>query len=312
MRYIKRLILHVIKEIIGFIFLNFGGVYLLKNSIKGDNYLVILNYHNFSKYNNYKIIRGKILETDFASNFNKQIRFLKKHFNFTYPEEFFPNNRVDRINVLITFDDGYKDNYDIALPVLKKHNAKAIFFIVTNVIGTKKWLTHDILRYLVQTGIKSENEIETLLKEMNQGESIMDWLNKNKACLMQHPSHRIMMNWDEVNKISKEGFKIAPHTHNHEILSFLNFNAQKDEVYNSIITIKHKLSIDSKYFAYPNGLYNEESIQILNKNHIQYSFTTKPGFNTLTDKPYELKRIGVNASDSLGVLLLKLYLNRKK
>src|SRR5690606_2216702 len=102
----KRRMTYILKEVIGFLFLNFGGVQLLKKSTNGKALLVVLNYHNFSKYNNYKIKRGSLLETGFSVGFEKQIKFLKKHFKFSYPEEFQKNN-CD-INILITFDDGYK------------------------------------------------------------------------------------------------------------------------------------------------------------------------------------------------------------
>lgn len=308
---IKRIIPSIIKETIGFLFLTFGGVYLVKKSSKRRAILVVLNYHSFSKYNNYKTKRGNILKTGYASNFEKQIHFLKKHFSFSYPEDFFGNKSENRIQVLLTFDDGYKDNYDIAFPIIKKHKAKSIFFIVTDIIGTKEWLKHDQIRFLVNQGIKTELEIENLLKKMNQGQPIDNWLNENSS-LLEFPDQRLMMNWEEVHQIAENGFKIGPHTHHHSILSFLNKKQQEEEIIKSIKTIYSKLNIQSNYFAFPNGLYNYDSLTILEENNINYSFTTQPGFNTQVCEPRLLKRIGINPSDSIGVLLLKLYLNRNK
>ncbi|WP_170137094.1 polysaccharide deacetylase family protein [Winogradskyella sediminis] len=273
--------------------------------------MIVLNYHNFSEYNNYRLKRGKTLKSGYGSNFNKQIRFLNKHFQFSYPNEFFGDKTTSGIHILITFDDGYKDNYDIAFPILKQHNAKVIFFIVTNIIGTNDWLTHDKLRFLVEKKYKSENEVETCLKKMNQGHSIATWIKQNEN-LIAIPEQRLMMNWKEVEEIDKEGFKIAPHTHQHSILSFLDYTKQEGEIQTSIKTLESKLKKICNYFAYPNGLYNADSLNVLNKSAIQYGFTTQPGFNSKENAPLQLKRIGVNASDSIGVLLLKLYLNRKK
>lgn len=306
---VKQLITFLLKETIGFLFLNLGGVFLLKKQFKNRTYLLVLNYHNFSKYNNYNVNRGKITETGYSKNFEKQINFLKKHFKFYYPEEF--NEYKLGINVVITFDDGYKDNYDVASPILKKHKAKAIFFLVTNNIDTENWLEHDKLRHLVQTGQKSEFEIESLLKKMNNGHSISEWINENES-ILKNPPHRLMMNWNEVIEIAQSGLKIGPHTNNHKVLPFLDTDNQKAEIHSSIEKIKKEVNIAPKYFAYPNGLYNNETLSILEESEIQYSFTTKPGFNTVDTQPYLLKRIGINPSDSVGVLLLKLFLNRKK
>jgi len=307
---IKRFFFSILKETIGFLFLILGGVCLLKYSLRGKGALIILNYHNFSKYNNYKIKRGDILKTGFSSNFDKQIKFLKKHFDFSYPEDYFKSDENKRTNILLTFDDGYKDNYDIAFPILKKYDAKAIFFIVTSIIGTKTWLKHDSLRFLVQSGVKKELEIETQLKKMNLGHSISDWLHNNEHSF-KIPEQRLMMNWEEVNEIANNSFKIGPHTHQHSILSLLDYEKQKKEIQTSIETIKNNLNIASKYFAYPNGLYNRDSINILEQSEVKYSFTTKTGFNSKTTTRHLLKRIGVNPSDSIGVLLLKLFIKCK-
>lgn len=307
---IRRIFFSILKETIGFFFLMLGGVHLLKYCLKGKAFLIVLNYHNFSKYNNYKINRGDILKTGYSSNFDKQIRFLKKHFDFSYPEDYFESGGNKRTNILLTFDDGYRDNYDIAFPILKKHDAKAIFFIVTSIIGTKTWLKHDSLRFLVQSGVKNEIEIETQLKKMNLGHSISNWLHENEH-LFKIPEHRLMMNWEEVNEIANNDFKIGSHTHQHSILSFLDYEKKKMEIQTSIEFIKNNLNIASKYFAYPNGLYNRDSINILKQSNVEYSFTTKTGFNLKTTTRHLLKRIGVNPSDSIGVLLLKLYLKGK-
>lgn len=309
----KRLFSFILKQLGGFLFLKLGGVHLLKLLNKEKPVLIVLNYHNFSKYNNYSINRGDILKTGYSANFSKQMGFLKKHFNFVYPEDFFEanNNNNKGINVLVTFDDGYKDNYDIAFPILKKYNVKSIFFVVTNSIDTENWLEHDQLRYLVQTGQKSEVEIEDILKKMNQGHSISDWITKNKN-ILNVPEHRLMMNWNEIRELDQNGLKIGPHTNNHKILSFLDIDNQENEIHSSISTIKKELNTSPKYFAYPNGLYNNDTLSILEKSDIQYSFTTKPGFNTIVNNAYLFKRIGINPSDSVGVLLLKLFLNRKK
>ena len=95
---------------------------------KNEMYFVF-NYHSFSKYNNYKIIKGNILETGYRENFNKQVVFFKKHFLFKYPKDFFYSKEPLHA-ALLTFDDGYKDNYDIAFPILCKHKVKSIFYCI--------------------------------------------------------------------------------------------------------------------------------------------------------------------------------------
>lgn len=310
--FIKQLIYYVIKELIAFL-LFIPVLVFLKYSFTNKKVYYLLNYHNFSKYNNYRIKRGNILETEFASNFDKQIKFLKEHFNFYYPEEFYREGCKKGLNILITFDDGYKDNYKIAFPILKKYHAKCIFFIVTNYIGTKKWLWHDKVRYLIYKGKLEESLSEKALKQMNQGNEVpILFKNKIDSLFRKEVLPELMMNWEEVYRLSEAGFKIGTHTASHKILSLLNFEDQKKEIEESITMLNGKLKVNSNDFAYPNGLFNKDTLEILKQNKINYAYSTKAGLNTQSQDKLQIRRIGINASDSISVLLLKIVLNNKR
>lgn len=279
---------------------------------RNKSILIVLNYHNFSKYNNYKKKRGNILETGYVENFEKQIRFLKRHFSFVTPYDFYQGNAKKGLNVFITFDDGYKDNFDLAYPVLYRNNAKATFFIVTSVIGTNEWLLHDKIRYLILQGEIEAEQAEKCLREMNSGKplpkSILELVND-----YGFPANkRLMMSWEELRKMQDSNFNIQPHTHNHSVLSFLSVDEQKMEVKNSIDSIQMNLDVSTTSFAYPNGLYNDSTISLMKSFKIDFAFTTIAGVNNLQTDQLQLKRIGINASDSIGVLCLKILLNLKK
>lgn len=303
--YLKEAMAHTLKLI--------GVVFILKFALRKSSKYLILNYHNFSKYNNYRIKRGGIIERGYCKNFEKQLQFLSRHFNYLYPEEFFVGKPKKGLSLLITFDDGYKDNYDIAFPILKQYQAKAVFFVVTSIIGTKKWLLHDKLRLLVTENVLSEDVIENHLKRMNKGqilpEDIADMANENFSSMNRKT---IMMNWSDLKEMRKQGFKIMPHSTDHSIVSSLGKQGQENEISGAIKKVRSKLDINPEYFAYPNGLYNSTTLQVAASNGIKYGFTTNPGINRKDEKRLELKRIGVNASDSMPVLVLKLLITALK
>ena len=310
---INRFLKLTLKESVGFILYRLGGLYLLKKSLKNENCFIIFNYHNFSKYNNYKVKRGNILETGYADNFEKQIRFYKKHFNFCYPEEYFNGKYTNGVNRLITFDDGYKDNYEIALPILKKYDASSVFFITTSVINSKKWLWHDKVRYLAQTNIINQYDTENQLKKLNQDYPENNIFKKETEALFKEEPSRLMMNWKEVKEMADNGFVIGAHTTNHKVLNSLEKKEQQYEIENSLCDIEQSLYEKPVHFAFPNGLYNQSTLDILKSNNIKFAYTTKSGYNREdTPSKLQLKRIGANASDSIGVLLIKLFINRNK
>ena len=314
MSYIKKgLFLSVAKKIISFIFYIFGGIYLLKNKTKKTPLLVVFNYHSFSKYNNYRFKRGQITETGYQKTFEKQLKFIQKHFNVCNPKDFYNSKQQNGISIFLTFDDGYKDNYDIAFPLLKKHNIPAAFFIVTSLPDTKDWLFHDKLRFLIQKGIIQGDEAELVLRKLNRGEDLKgEFVQKVENELKNFDLPRLMMNWNEILEIDRSGFFVGSHTHRHKPLLFLNSGRREDELNTSIELLSKKLNKEITHFAYPNGLYDDNCSNMIENTSLQFVYTTNPGINKQKDSPYEIKRIGINASDSIGIILMKMYLSIRK
>jgi len=303
---IKRIITYILKLIISNIFCYFGGVYVLKYLYRNRPVLVVLNYHNFSCFNNYKIKRGDILKTVDPVLFEKQIIKLKQHFNFTTPEDFFSGKCKNGINIFLTFDDGYKDNYDLAFPILKKYNIPTAFFISTSKIDTDDFLLHDKVRYLVQRKYidKAYAEIPLNMYKGNQNYS-EEFIEKINIFFNKHnPHHRLMMTWQEIQILHNNGFIIGNHTHNHIGISFINHNELENEIKICSEKIFQITNQHPNMIAYPNGLFNN---LVYNFNTVlKFGFTITKGVNDLNTNKLKIKRIGANISDSSCILLLKI------
>lgn len=229
-----------------------------------------------------------------------------------YASEYFDNEVTPgKINFLITFDDSYKDNYDIAFSVLKKYNAKAAFFIVTGLIGTRNWLWHDKVRLLAYKKVISQSKAEKILADMNAGINVPnDFIQLVNAEFRINEEERMIMNWDELSDMEQAGFEIGSHTDNHVILPFVDDDNQYDEIKESKQKIEYHIKCDCISFVYPNGLYNPVSLSKLKENNIKYGYSTIPGFNHTCTNKLLIKRIGLNASDSIPIVLLKLFTNQ--
>jgi peptidoglycan/xylan/chitin deacetylase (PgdA/CDA1 family) len=229
-----------------------------------------------------------------------------------YASEYFDNKiNPGKVNFLITFDDSYKDNYDIAFPVLKKYNAKAAFFVVTGLIGTGNWLWHDKVRFLAYQKKISQSKAHEILADMNSGVKVPnDFIQFVNTEFRISKEERMVMNWDELSEMQQAGFEIGSHTDNHAILSLVDHDIQYDEIKESKQKIEYHLKFDCISFAYPNGLYNAVSLKILKENNMKYGYSTIPGFNDIHRNRLLIKRIGLNASDSIPVVLLKLFINQ--
>lgn len=98
-------------------------------------------------------------ETPFTENdelfvtpedFETQLRALAEAgYTFLFADEYAP---TDTPSVVLTFDDGYEDNYTIALPLLEKYSAKATVFVAVNLLGQAHYLTEQQVRALADSG----------------------------------------------------------------------------------------------------------------------------------------------------------------
>lgn len=109
---------------------------------------VVLLYHRITEKEEKDLYKTKVS----LKNFEEQIEVIKK---FAYPlEDIF--SLKPKGKVLLTFDDGYKDNFDYAKKILEKHGVGAVFFITTGFLG-KKYSWYDKLEEIFLTGKLKKN-----------------------------------------------------------------------------------------------------------------------------------------------------------
>lgn len=153
---------------------------MLQDSAKAEK-VMILNYHKVDNMN----ISLSVLPDDFAA----QMDYLKRNDYHTITtnelyaslagEADLPENPV-----LITFDDGYKDNYQNAYPILKKYGFKATIFVVTSFMGTQQnYLTWEQAREMDANGIDIESHTVThkSMTELSDDELRAELVNSKKA-----------------------------------------------------------------------------------------------------------------------------------
>ena len=124
-----------------------------------DVKVLVLNYHMVNS-----MFISLAIEPE---DFDWQMKYLVDHgYHTINPDELYDfltgqGTLPDR-PVLITFDDGYEDNYTNAYPILKKYNLKATIFVVTGFLSKRKgYLTWEQLREMEQNGITIESHTVT-------------------------------------------------------------------------------------------------------------------------------------------------------
>ncbi|WOH36642.1 polysaccharide deacetylase family protein [Thalassotalea fonticola] len=297
--------------------------------------LYVFNYHRIGDENDTAF--DPHLFSCTQEHFKEQLEFYKNNFEVinieTLNSLIHSNKKINKRLALITFDDGYLDNYLHAYPLLKAANLPACFFIATDFIDQQKvpwwdeiaWLLKNnelhqefIKKWQLPNGFQtldSREQIYLLLKKVKSDTKTtmeekliqirMD-LNIDERQVM--PKEQLFMDWDMVREVSANGITIGSHTCSHRILSHLEEQEQTFEILQSKQKLETQLNGQPvRSFAYPVGgetSYNKSSTKCLEEFEYQMAFTFLPGINTRLNKNrFTLKRFAI--SDNCNVETLK-------
>ena len=229
-----------------------------------DQKVAILGYHSFIKEEDrikQNVTDNMVMNIE---TFEKQLKFLKiNNYKTLTLEEFYCFHqgtcKIPRKSILITMDDGYQSNYDLAFSLLKKYDMHAVVF------------------YL---GMNEDGENKTF------------------------------MDLETINKIYKKypNIEIASHSYNlHEKGAI---NQEKEKILKDIK--KMKKIVNSKYYAYPFGEYNDNMLESLKETGYKMAFTFGPGEEhrkaSRKDDKYLIPRLNISNDMPLWKYILRIIL----
>src|SRR5262245_2021348 len=165
---------------------------------------------------------------------------------------------------VITFDDGWLDNYTHAYPLLRSYGLPATIFLATDFVGTTDWFWFDRLGALLQRRGKGTPEGWDALVE--RAKTLTD--DRRKALLAdlerefdgQSLSRRRFVDWDEVREMSRHGLSFGSHTRTHANLTRLADADLERELLGSLEKLDEQQINHVRVLAYPNGDCNDEVV----------------------------------------------------
>jgi len=212
-------------------------------------------------------------------NFEMQIKYLRDNgwHSYTMAEAILQKKNLPPKSVVITFDDGYRDNLTNALPILKKYGFKATIYLV-NDRHNRDW-----------SGYR---------KAKNEGAGL-----KDEAKLSD----------DEVRELLDSGLiEIGAHTLTHANLNALSEEKSKNEICASKEQIEACFQTACHSFAYPFGLYGPKDEKIVADCNYTNAVTTEVGIVDLNEcNAYEIPRITVSGKDNFYAFILKLKTGKR-
>jgi peptidoglycan/xylan/chitin deacetylase (PgdA/CDA1 family) len=255
--------------------------------------------------------------------FARQMDYLSSNFDVLPLEEaiarIIKKDIPDNVLVL-TFDDGYKDNYLNAFPILRKFSIPATIFLSTDPIDSERVLWHDLIfsafretckscliwpdnkfdKYPLRTleeRLIAQNKVLKFLRSLDRSDRLL-WIDRLRESLgvenMKGPRN-LMLTWNDIKKMSRNGISFGSHTVNHPILSRISPDEVRKEIYESKRVIEEHLGVPVRTFAYPNGKredFTEATKSILREAGYICGLTTIFGANEPDQDLFELRRGG--------------------
>lgn len=293
--------------------------------------LLIVNYHGLRKDTSQR--RAWLLLPE--ARFTEQIRYLAANYRILAIDDALERLRsgaVDEPTACVTFDDGYRNNLTIGLPVLRQFNVPATIYLASGLIGTdaRLWTTRIELAFgatprasvdlsTIGLGVQqlghagTHKDLRARIGHATK-EHLKTYPARERAMLVDRVIDALdagathddgefaFLDWNEVAALGASGLvTFGAHTVGHEILSRLDDTMVDREISESVERVR-AAGHDSASFAYPNGGigdFDARAAQALRRVGIPAALTTLDGLNSRTTDPYALRRVVVGADMSI-------------
>jgi len=249
--------------------------------------------------------------------FTWQMDLMAKYFNvlpLAEALEKIQNNELPARAVCITFDDGYADNYQNALPILNAFNLNATFFIANGFLnGGMMWNDKVIEAVraissekidLSEVGLgvydvssralKSKVAQEIINKIKHQDSSDRLEIADFVASKVKNLPSDLMMTDEQLIQLHNAGMEIGGHTVNHPIMAKLKTKALSFELKNNKLVLEQLLGTTIRFFAYPNGKpeidYKQKHVAQVKSEGYQAALSTQWGVSDKNSDLFQLPR----------------------
>ena len=226
--------------------------------------------------------------------------------------------------VILTFDDGYRSNYELALPILEKYKLHGTIFVATDFIENGSWQWWDRLEFAL--GHTHHDSIDLFFRDMEfhrplgtleqrreafrqllpiikhlpqetvcQSVAVIEEeLGQSLDCCASPPAIYLPASWNQLRELLRSPWiDIGAHTHTHRILGRCQDETVRWELMTCRDLLADRLGITAPLFSYPNGHigdYTKQTNAIVKELGFRCALTTETGFNRIDADPFTLRR----------------------
>jgi peptidoglycan/xylan/chitin deacetylase (PgdA/CDA1 family) len=226
--------------------------------------------------------------------------------------------KIPARSVVVTFDDGYRDNFENAVPILDKVGIRAAFYVTVNCIENGRLPWPSRVRFALRTAarktwtdpagklwpIEGAEDRERAFAKIcefccrlagDAQEQLVVSIETDLETRSPQRSEQIMMNWDEVRKLAERGYVVGSHTLSHPNLGQIPVADVRIELEQSRACLEKQLNAPVKHFSYPcpalSPHWNERTVEECRRAGYETAVVTDGGLARRHDDPLCLRRV---------------------
>jgi peptidoglycan/xylan/chitin deacetylase (PgdA/CDA1 family) len=252
---------------------------------------------------------------------DEQVAYLARHYEIIGMDQlvrcFEEQIPVPAKSVVLTFDDGFRDNLENALPILERHRAPATVFLVTGSIATGRLPWSQRLGFLFEHTVKSElsdplmhgeadistpigrrHTYATVKRPLSEMPRVKreETLERLATSLGVDPPVNRMLSWNDTRDMMARGVEFGAHTYSHPLLARIPMDEAEEEMRRSREDLRTELGIQRPYFCFPGGSVNAALMSLVRSLGFRSGFLpnkTQRLNNLETADAYSLSRRGL-------------------
>jgi peptidoglycan/xylan/chitin deacetylase (PgdA/CDA1 family) len=295
--------------------------------------ILVLGYHRISDVGENSLYHP--IDSASPAVFEAQVRFLRDRFHLpaseTWPDLLAGRVALQEPTAILTFDDGYRDNFDRALPILEALGVPAGFFLATDFLESPRlfWWDH-VASVVKQTHVPrlvldAPEPLDLDLHRTERSQVLARVIaafwraeRPDDPSVLEHLAQRaevaidatalaagLFLTWDEVRALAAAGMGIGSHTHTHRSLGHLPEEDQRRELAESRQILERHLGRAVTTLAYPYGGAGDISDQtkrLAREAGYEVAFALRRGVaRTGRWDPLDVPRVAVAASESFSL-----------
>lgn len=231
--------------------------------------------------------------------FARLLGFFRRHYSVVSPKDLRSNEVSSKPRLLITFDDGYRDFLDYALPALRLAGLPAVMFVVTGVLDTGRsfpWLA--FMDAIARMGSADRDRLaaEMQIASPSSFRTIEDWCVRFTHTFQELEPHAAaslarkylvdedyrrtpMLSWDDIRSLAGMGITVGSHTHTHQSLDKVPIAEARAELELSRKRLVSETGAPVDFLAFPSGRYDESVVEAATAAGYAVPFSVGVGLN---------------------------------